>query len=77
VLVTEVAPGGPAERAGFQPRDIIVRIGDTTVVSVDDLLRALTEELIGRPTEVVVLRDGAMRTLTVVPAEGSRPATPR
>src|SRR5919202_2908445 len=63
VLVTEVTPGGPADRAGFRPRDIIVRIGDTTVVGVDDLLRLLTEDLIGRSTEVVVLRDGAPKTL--------------
>jgi S1-C subfamily serine protease len=76
-LVTEVTSGGPAERAGLQPRDIILRIGDTPVVSVDDLQRALTEELIGRSTEVVVLRDGVMRTLAVVPAEGSRPAAAR
>jgi S1-C subfamily serine protease len=74
VLVTEVAPGGPAARAGLEPRDIIVQIGDTDVVSVDDLQRMLTDELIGRSTQVVVLRDGALRTLAVVPAEGSQPA---
>ena len=70
VLVTEVTPGSPADRAGLQPRDIILRVGDTTVVGVDDLLRLMTEDLIGRSTEVAVLRDGALRTLAVVPAEG-------
>jgi S1-C subfamily serine protease len=70
VLVTEVAPGGPADRAGLHPRDIIVRIGDATVVGVDDLQRVLTDDLIGRSTEVVVLRDGALKSLSVVPAEG-------
>jgi S1-C subfamily serine protease len=77
VLVTEVTPGGPADRAGFQPRDIIVRIGDATVVSIDDLLRMLTDELIGRSTDVVVLRDGALRTLPVTPAESPRHAAAR
>jgi S1-C subfamily serine protease len=71
VLVTEVAPGGPADRAGLRPRDIIVRIGDTSIIGVDDLQRMLTDEVIGRSTEVVLLRDGALRTLTVVPAEGA------
>jgi S1-C subfamily serine protease len=74
VLVTEVAPDGPAARAGLESRDIIVQIGDTDVVSVDDLQRMLTDELIGQSTPVVVLRDGALRTLVVVPAEGSQPA---
>ncbi|MDQ3949308.1 MAG: trypsin-like peptidase domain-containing protein, partial [Gemmatimonadota bacterium] len=69
VLVTEVTPGGPADRAGLRPRDIIVRIGETTVVGVDDLQRVLTDEMIGRRTDVVVLRDGALTTLAVVPAE--------
>jgi S1-C subfamily serine protease len=72
VLVTEVARGSPADRAGLEPRDIIVRIGVTPVVGVDDLQRALTDELIGRGTEVVVLRDGILKTLVVTPADGSR-----
>jgi len=70
VLVTEVARGGPADRAGLRARDIIVRIGDTTVVGVDDLQRMLTDEMIGRGLEVAVLRDGELIVLTVVPAEG-------
>jgi S1-C subfamily serine protease len=77
VLVTEVTPGGPADRAGLRPRDIIVRIADTTVVGIDDLQRLLTDELIGRSTEVVVLRDGVLRVLTVTPTEGPRPGAAR
>jgi S1-C subfamily serine protease len=71
VLVTEVSPGGPADRAGLRPRDIILRVGGASIAGVDDLQRMLTDELIGRSTDVVVLRDGTLRTLTVVPAEGS------
>jgi S1-C subfamily serine protease len=70
VLVTEVARGGPAERAGLRPRDIIVRLGDTAVAGVDALQRMLTDEMIGRSLEMVVLRDGELRSLAVVPAEG-------
>ena len=70
VLVTDVTPGGPADRAGVQPRDIIVRIGDATVVGVDDLQRMLTDELIGRSVDVVVLSDGELRSVAVTPSEG-------
>jgi S1-C subfamily serine protease len=77
VLVTEVTPEGPADRAGFRPRDIIVRIADATVVGIDDLQRLLTDELIGRTTEVIVLRDGVQRTLTVVPGERPQPDAAR
>jgi S1-C subfamily serine protease len=77
VLLTEVTPGGPAERAGLRPSDIIVRIADTTIVGIDDLQRLLTDELIGRSIEVVVLRDGMLRVLTITPAEGPRPGAAR
>jgi Trypsin-like serine proteases, typically periplasmic, contain C-terminal PDZ domain len=77
VLVTEITPGGPADRAGLRSRDIIVRIADATVVGIDDLQRLLTDELIGRSTDVVVLRDGVQRILTIVPAEGTRPGAAR
>ena len=72
VLVTEVVPGGPAETAGLHARDIIVRVGATTIVGIDDLQRILTDELIGKSVEIVVVRDGALKTLAVVPAEGRR-----
>ena len=77
VLVTEVTPGAPGEQAGLRPRDIVVRIAEASVVGVDDLQRVLTDELIGRPTEVIVLRDGVQKTLTVAPAERPQPGAAR
>jgi len=74
VLVTEVVPGSPAERAGLHARDLIVRVGELTVDGIDDLQRILTDEMIGRTVAMVVLRDGALTTLAVVPAEGQRPS---
>jgi S1-C subfamily serine protease len=69
VLITEVAPGGPADRAGLHSRDIIVRIGDKPVIGVDDLQRMLTDEVIGRAIEVVVLREGMLQAVVVTPTE--------
>lgn len=77
MLVTEVTPGSPAERAGFRQRDIIVRVADATVLGVDDLQRALTDEMIGRTTDVVVLRDGVQKSLTLLPEERSEPRAAR
>jgi hypothetical protein len=36
---------------------------------MDDLQRVMTEERIGRRLEAVVVRDGELRRVTVVPAE--------
>jgi len=73
VLVSEVSPAGPAERAGIRPRDIIVQYGDVPVTSVDDLHALLTDERIGRRETVVLLRDGVMRSVEVEPEK--QPAT--
>ena len=67
VLVTEIAPRSPAEQAGMRPRDIILQFGDTRVTSVDDLHALLTDERIGKSERVILLRDGASRTLEVTP----------
>jgi S1-C subfamily serine protease len=69
VLVTEVAAGSPAERAGISARDIIVKLGESVVGSVDDLHALLTDERIGRRETVVLLRDGVTRTVDVEPRE--------
>lgn len=70
VLVTDVALDSPASRAGLRPRDIIIGMDAGVVGSVDDLQRLLTEDLIGRDTELSILRSGAQQTLRVKPAEG-------
>jgi S1-C subfamily serine protease len=73
VLVLSVEPGSPAERAGVRERDIVVAIDDQPVAGVDDLHRVLTEERIGVPASLRVLRDLEIRTLEITPTE-SRPA---
>jgi len=69
VRVTGTESDSPAARGGLAEGDIIVRFGHDRVRSVDGLHRILTAERIGVPTPVAVLRDGSMRTITVVPAE--------
>ncbi|HUL74003.1 MAG TPA: trypsin-like peptidase domain-containing protein [Vicinamibacterales bacterium] len=73
ILVASVEPDSPAATAGLQENDIIVTLGDSAVAGVDELHRHLTEERIGVPTALTVLRGVEKRRITVVPAEG-RPA---
>jgi S1-C subfamily serine protease len=69
VRVTGTEAESPAARAGLTEGDIIVRFGHDRVRGVDALHRILTADHIGMPTPVAVLRDGEVRTITVVPAE--------
>ena len=71
VLVTDVASGSPADRAGLRARDIIIGIDSGVVGSVDDLQRQLTEELIGRNAELSILRAGSQQTISIRPVENT------
>ena len=52
VLVSEILPGGAADRAGLQPDDIVVSINGRIVTSVDDIHRLLNS--IPRDHELLV-----------------------
>ncbi|MCI0589952.1 MAG: trypsin-like peptidase domain-containing protein [Planctomycetes bacterium] len=68
VLVREVEPGSPAERAGLRPGDAVAAIGGTRVESADDLHRALGAATVGVAQELVVLRGRNVLTLRAVPS---------
>jgi S1-C subfamily serine protease len=69
VLVLSVELDSPASRAGIRAGDVIIGLGNHPVAGVDDLHRQLTEERIGVPVPLRVLRGGHARRVTVVPAE--------
>jgi len=74
LLVVSVEPASPAAIAGLRERDLIVGYGPYPVTGVDDLHRLLTEEQIGVPTPLTVIRDGVPRTIEIVPAQSRRHA---
>ena len=69
VEVVEVVSGGPAERAGLRPEDVIVEVAGVAVEGVDDLQRLMTAERIGERLPVQIVRGGELRAVDVVPAE--------
>jgi S1-C subfamily serine protease len=69
VFIVSVEPNSPAATAGLKDGDVVLAFADTPVTGVDDLHRLLTEELIGTPTAVTILRAARRRRITVVPRE--------
>ncbi|WP_128543664.1 S1C family serine protease [Larkinella soli] len=69
VLVAGIEPDGVAYNTEFLQGDIIVEFDGQPVASVDDLHRLLTEETIGRPVTVTLLRENFRRPIRVVPGE--------
>jgi len=62
VLVTEVFPGDPADKAGVEPRDIIVAVNGKKVDSSRDLTRTIAGIGVGEVVKIQVLRNGKTRT---------------
>ena len=71
-MVTALEPNGPAALAGLTSLDTIVRADGAPVTGVDDLIRLLNGERIGRNVTIDVLRRGSLRTFELIPRE--RPA---
>ncbi len=69
--VSRVVGGGPADAAGLQVGDVIARVGDTRVGSVDELILALRQSRVGDRVTLTYQRDGASRTASVVLADKS------
>jgi S1-C subfamily serine protease len=67
VLISEIAAGGPAERAGLKAGDVVLSFAEATVFTVDDLHRLLTAEIAGMAVEVTVIRAAEIKTLEVRP----------
>ena len=65
--VTKVNPNSPAQRAGLAEKDVIVKLGDRKVNTLDELTVAVRQLTIGRDAPIEVLRDGKPVTLTIKP----------
>jgi putative serine protease PepD len=64
-LVSFVEPGSPADEAGIERGDIIIRIDDVEIEGVEDVFGAVRARRIGDSLAVVVVRGSAERDLDV------------
>jgi S1-C subfamily serine protease len=68
-LLSEVAEGSPADRAGLMVGDIVVAIDDAEVEDAESIPAAVLRMNPGAAIEVAILRGGEPRRFTVVPTE--------
>jgi len=63
--VQKIEKGFAADRAGIQPKDIITKLGDTVIKTVNDLTRTLRNYEAGDQTVITVYRGGRPMELKI------------
>ena len=70
--IDSTVTGGPAEKAGLAPGDVITRLGNTAINSPDDLTSSVDSFHPGQQVKVTYRRDGNTRQTTLT--LGNRPS---
>jgi S1-C subfamily serine protease len=69
LLLAQIEPDGPAAQAGLLPGDVVIKLDGVDINGVDDLIRVLDRDRIGRTLAMDVLRLGRLRAIDIHPVE--------
>lgn len=76
VLVTEVFPGDPADKAGIRANDILLKVNGIKVDKSRTVSKMIADIPVGRKINITILRDGHEKDFSVIIAhrEDQKPA---
>jgi serine protease Do len=74
VMVFSVERGSPARKAGLSMGDVIVKFNGKPVTNFYDLPAMLSDDVIGKQTQIEILREEKLTTLTITPKEAEEDA---
>lgn len=63
VLVAEVAPGSPAEKAGLRQHDVVVSFDDQRIYSPEQFVKMVRNERPGREASLSIVRNGQVENI--------------
>ncbi len=69
VLVSDLVPGGPADKGGIKRGDVIVSFDGKEIKSSNDLPRIVAEIPVGKTVGVTIIRNGKEEQITIGVAE--------
>jgi S1-C subfamily serine protease len=76
-VITKVESGSAAARTGLKPGDVVVRLGDRTVVGSAFLRNRMALLRVGEVAELSILRDGRLLTVHATVAARDQRARPK
>jgi len=72
-FVAGVATGGPADKAGIMPRDVITGFNDKEIATADELIQAIYASQIGQQIRITYWRGSSQSTVNVTTVESAPP----
>ncbi len=69
VVINNVEPGSPAERAGLKMGDVILSVNGQSINSGNDLVEIVSQTRVGSQVKLDILRDGKQTTASVEVAD--------
>ena len=69
VVITNVVPGSPAEKAGLQQGDVVVELDHKKVTSPDEIHNTVAQMKVGGKVSLLVWRDGNLQPVDVTLAQ--------
>jgi S1-C subfamily serine protease len=69
--IAQSTPNGPADRAGLQTGDVVVKVAGKPIASPDDVANTIADDKPGDKVDVTVERNGSQHTVSVT--LGQRP----
>ncbi|HVP57254.1 MAG TPA: trypsin-like peptidase domain-containing protein [bacterium] len=69
VIVTQIDPGSPADKAGIKPYDVIVEVNKQPIKNIESAKKAIFGAEIGDRLQFKMLRQGKEKTVAVVVEE--------
>jgi S1-C subfamily serine protease len=73
-LLAQIEPDSPGAKAGLLPGDVVIKLDSVEINGVDDLIRVLDRDRIGRTLDMDVLRMGRLRAIDIHPVERKKAA---
>jgi serine protease Do len=69
VLITQVGPDSPADKAGLAPGDVITSFGGQKITTAEDMIQAIHAAEIGKPVDITFWRGNTENATKVTMAE--------
>ena len=69
VVISSVMQGGPADKAGLEPGDVVVRLAGQTILTFEQI-RGIVQASTGVPLKIEIARGGKPLSLDVTPRDG-------